>query len=131
MTKDKILLGLAFFLLWGSGGIYFYYGYLYKASRNIGSEESAYKIAAVQLLAEYNSNQQKANSLYLNKTIEVTGKVTKVSDSIVMVDTGVFCLSSVNVNKDLEGQKIVIKGKCIGYDELFQEVKLDQCKINK
>lgn len=131
MKKEKIVLRLALLLLLVSGGIYFYYGYLFKASRNIVSEEPAYKITAVQLLTDYNSNQQKANSLYLNKTIEVTGKVTKVSDSIVMVDTGVFCLSSVKVNKDLEGQKVVVKGKCIGYDELFQEVKLDQCTINK
>ena len=132
MKRKKTALIIAIVFIAVSAGIYFYYGYLFKEARNIESEAPDFSITAVKLLEEYNSNPKKADSLYLNKTIEITGKVTKETDSVITLENTVFCLLTQKINKQLINTKVTVKGKCIGYDELFQEVKLDQCSlINK
>lgn len=132
MKRKKTALIIAIVFIAVSAGIYFYYGYLFKEARNIESEAPDFSITAVKLLEDYNSNPKKADSLYLNKTIEITGTVTKETDSVITLENSVFCLFTQTTKKQLTNTKAIVKGKCIGYDELFQEVKLDQCTlINK
>lgn len=132
MKRKKTAIITAILLIAVSAGIYFYYGFLFKEARNIESEAPDYEITAVKLLDDYNSNPKKADSLYLNKTIEITGAVTKQTDSVITVEGNVFCLFNQKIKAELVNTKVTVKGKCIGYDELFQEVKLDQCTlINK
>ena len=127
MRRKKIVAVIAVLLIIVSAGIYFYYGFLFKEARNIQSEMPDYSITASKLLDDYNADPKKADSLYLNKTIEITGIVTKETDSVVILENNVFCLFTQKNPVKLINQKVKIKGKCIGYDELFQEVKLDQC----
>ncbi|OUD34845.1 hypothetical protein [Flavobacterium sp. FPG59] len=131
MKRKKTATIIVTLLLLASAGIYFYYGFLFKEARNIESEKPTVSTSATNLMNEYNSNQEKSDSLYLNKTIEVTGKVTKETDSVVVLDSIVFCLFIKKKRNKLLNSRLSVKGKCIGYDELFQEVKLDQCIINK
>ncbi|CAA9196847.1 hypothetical protein FLA105534_01360 [Flavobacterium bizetiae] len=131
MKRKKIAFVIAALLIIVSAGIYFYYGFLFKEARNIQSEMPDYTISATKLLEEYNADPKKADQLYLNKTIEITGIVTKETDSVLILENTVFCLFSQKVKSALINNKVTVKGKCIGYDELFQEVKIDQCTINK
>ncbi|WP_316633863.1 hypothetical protein [uncultured Flavobacterium sp.] len=131
MKRKKITYIIAALLLLVSGGIYFYYGFLFKEARNIESEMPDFSIAATKLIKDYNSNPEKADSLYLNKTIEITGQVTKETDSAIVVENTVFCLFTKKTKDKLINNQVKVKGKCIGYDELFNEVKLDQCNIIK
>ena len=131
MKRKKIALVAVALLLLVSAGIYLYYGFLFKEARNIESEIPDFSIPASKLLKDYNSNPENANSLYLNKTIEITGKVTKETDSVILLEKNVFCLFTQKIKGKLINNEITVKGKCIGYDELFEEVKLDQCTINK
>lgn len=114
-----------------AGAIYFYYGYLYKDARDIGSEETEYTINSSLLVADYINNAEDANSRYLNNAIEVTGIVTEVSDSVLTLDSIIFCGFSHPVKKEVLNKVITVKGRCIGYDELFNEVKLDECSIKE
>lgn len=127
MRRKKIVAVIAALLIIVSAGIYFYYGFLFKEARNIQSEMPDYSITASKLLDDYDADPKKADSLYLNKTIEITGVVTKETDSVVILENTVFCLFTQKNPNKLIRKKVKIKGKCIGYDELFQEVKLDQC----
>ncbi len=131
MKRKKTAIVIAGLLLAVSAGIYLYYGVVFKEARNIESEMPDFSIAATKLLNDYNSNPEKADSLYLNKTIEITGKVTKETDSVVILENTVFCLFTQKTKDRLINSKVTVKGKCIGYDELFQEVKIDQCTINQ
>lgn len=131
MKRKKIAFAIAALLIIISAGIYFYYGFLFKEARNIQSEMPDYTISATKLLEDYNADPKKADQLYLNKTIEITGIVTKETDSVLILENTVFCLFSQKVKSALINNKVTVKGKCIGYDELFQEVKIDQCTINK
>jgi hypothetical protein len=112
-------------------GAFVYYGYLYKDVRNVSAEDAAYTLPANKLLAAYTANQQLADSTYLNKTIAIQGKVTQVSDSVLTVDSRVFCGFDLKPDKNSINKTVTIKGRCIGYDELFGEVKLDQCTIKE
>jgi hypothetical protein len=131
MKKNKIVFVSVFCLLLIVCGVYFSYSYLFKASRDIGSEKPTFSMSAMKLLDSYNADPKKADSLYLNKTIEISGLVTSVNDSVVIVRNSVFCLFGDKISKGLMKNVVTVKGKCIGYDELFQEVKLDQCIIIK
>ncbi|MEO8535475.1 MAG: hypothetical protein ABI441_17090 [Flavobacterium sp.] len=131
MKRKRIAFIIVALLLVTSAGIYFYYGFLFKEARNIESEVPDFNVAATKLLKDYESDPKIADSLYLNKTIEITGKVTKETDSVVVLENSVFCLFTQKIKQKLIGNKVTVKGKCIGYDELFQEVKFDQCTINK
>nr|WP_315172442.1 hypothetical protein [uncultured Flavobacterium sp.] len=131
MKRKKTATVIVVVVLLASAGSYFYYGFLFKEARNIESEKPTLSTSATNLKNEYSSNQEKSDSLYLNKTIEVTGRVTKETDSVVVIDNTVFCLFSQKKKNKLLNSQVTVKGKCIGYDELFEEVKLDQCIINK
>lgn len=131
MKRKKIAFVIAALLILASAGIYFYYGFLFKEARNIASEMPDFNISATKLLSDYDADPKKADALYLNKTIEITGKVTKETDSVIVLENTVFCLFTQKVKPTLLNNKVTVKGKCIGYDELFQEVKIDQCTINK
>ena len=125
----KIIITFFIVVAFIAGAVYFYNGYLYKDARDIASEEVTHTLTAQQLLADYENNMAKADSMYLNKTIAIEGKVTEVKDSLAILDAVVVCAFSTTpeINKD---DKISVKGRCIGFDELFGEVKLDQCSRN-
>lgn len=110
-------------------GAYLYNGVLYKEARNIAEEKAAFRLSSVQLVAEYKTNMPESDSNYLNKTIEVSGKVTQVSDSLLTLDSGISCSFSEKMGADIQGKEITLKGRCIGFDELMEEVKLDQCTL--
>ncbi|QSW88603.1 hypothetical protein J0383_20465 [Flavobacterium endoglycinae] len=131
MKRKKTALLMTALLIIVAGGIYFYYGFLFKEARNIESENPEISITASQLIDDYNSDPKKADLQYLNKTIEIKGTVTKETDSVIILQSSVFCLFNQKLKHNLLNTNAVVKGKCIGYDELFQEIKLDQCTINK
>lgn len=129
MKRKKTAIVTAVLLLMVSAGIYFYYGVVFKEARNIASEAPDFSITAKKLLEDYKADPKKADSLYLNKTIEISGQVTKETESAIILENTVFCLFKEKLKVKMMDNKTTIKGKCIGYDELFMEVKIDQCSI--
>jgi len=129
MKRKKTALVAAVLLLMISAGVYFYYGIIFKEARNIESEAPDFSLTAKKLLEDYNADPKKADSLYLNKTIEITGIATKETDSSLILENSVFCLFKEKLKDKMINNKTTIKGKCIGYDELFMEVKIDQCTV--
>jgi len=128
--KNKLSLAVAGFVLLFAV-IFLWYRYLYKSPRTISTERAAFVTDAFQVAEEYASNNQSADSKYLNKAIEIKGRVTAVSDSVITLDSVVFCSFEQPVDKVVLNKMITIKGRCIGYDGLFNEVKLDQCSIKQ
>ena len=131
MKRKRILFITVGLLVMIFFGTYFYYGFLYKEARNIESEIPELNVTAAKIFSDYNLNPEKADSKYLNKTIQITAKITKETDSVIVLENTVFCRFTQKNKEEIMGNTATIKGKCIGYDDLFQEVKLDQCSINK
>lgn len=105
------------------------YNYIYQDHRDINSEISEFTLSSSTIIDEFRANVLETESKYLNKTIEINGIATHIGDKNITLDQTVFCqfdtsFSSVKVNSE-----VTIKGRFIGYDELLEEVKLDQCTL--
>ncbi len=114
----SVMLVLAIFI--------FCYGYYVwnKPHRDV-SKEKGIKISAIALFDSFRNNEKNADSLFLNKAVEVTGKVTNVKtnnagQTVVYLQShdplfGINCTfvhAPGSIQKNME---IVFKGICTGY----------------
>jgi len=106
------------------------YNYLYQDHRDIESELSEFTITTESFFEEFQINSEDSELKYLDKTITVTGEITKIEDQSLAIDNIVFCQFQEKINHQIEvATNIKIKGRFLGYDDLLQEIKLDQCHI--
>lgn len=106
--------------------------YLYnKPHRDIVSEEAEIELSAADLSASYEKNTEQANNLYLDKVVKVTGNVTEYDEYAIVLDDVIYCSmdSSSVKGEPSSGMPAMIKGRVIGYDDLFGQVKLDNCVV--
>ena len=106
--------------------------YVYNAGRrDIQSEETAFAVSSEAIVTEFSSNATASNKKYLEKTIAVSGVITSIKGEEVILDNSVNCnflTASISLKKN---QKLTIKGRVVGYDDLLGEVRLDQCNLSK
>jgi hypothetical protein len=125
--RVKFLIGLIVIVAIG----YFGYNYIMTAgARDIQTEESEFTTSATAIFTEFSNNSEIATNKYLNKTVQISGKVTNVIDNVITLDEKVSCQLEVS-KKVAVGSQIIIKGRVTGYDDLLEELKLDQCLIVK
>lgn len=98
--------------------------------RNLETEKSEFVISAINVFEEFSVNSEKASSKYLNKAVEISGKVSSSNKNEIILDGKVSCQLSVPKNV-VVGSQVKIKGRVTGYDDLMEELKLDQCLIVK
>ena len=62
----------------------------------------------------------------INKIIQFDGKISDFDESLLIIDKKLICTpdSTQNITSSI-GDSIVLKGRCIGYDDLMQELRLD------
>ena len=102
------------------------YNYIYQDHRNIEKEEASYTLTSNDLISEFKNNSSEAESKYLDQTIEIKGEVTELNANDLTLDNAVFCTFS-QIDNVVVGDIVVLKGRCIGFDDLLEEVKMDQC----
>lgn len=124
--KKKTKLIIAFILV--VLGIYFAYNYMYQDHRDINNEEAVVTISASELIVFFNDNKSEE---VLNKTIQITGTITEIENNNITLDDKVQCSFDSAIQKINLKDIITIKGRCIGYDELFEVAKMDQSSIIK
>ncbi|WP_370478223.1 OB-fold protein [Tamlana flava] len=106
------------------------YAYLNKNHRDIASEASSFNLSSEKLIAEFSINPIDSEQKYLNKTIEVSGLMTNLNPDNLTLNDKVFCQFSNEIRQTpSNNSQIIIKGRFIGYDDLLEEIKLDQCTI--
>ena len=103
------------------------YKYIYKDHRDINNEDPEFVISSLDLINEFNSNPSVSEKKFLNKTIEVKGNITESSDFDLTLDATIFC--QFNYKIEAPSKSVNIKGRFIGYDNLLEQIKLDQCNI--
>lgn len=108
------------------------YNYVYQDHRDIENEQTEFSMSSVEINQLFSKNPTSAEQKFLNKTIEVSGLITDINSNDITIDDKVFCQFSNNLEPSLDkNEKVKIKGRVIGYDDLLEQVKLDQCSINK
>ena|SRR5690242_5648387 len=119
---------------------YFGYYYINKPKESIARKEPDVIISPQKLLEEFTADEQAANAKYLDKIIEVSGKVASKNKSesnkiTILLDTGdpmssVTCeLSPKETSKSSavdEGSIIEVKGICTG---MLSDIVLVDCII--
>lgn len=116
---------------------FFIFTYLYifqQPHRDYIGEKANILLSSHELFVQYQKDEELSNKAYLNKLIEVNGTVTSIEKSLssinILLDNSLFCIFESNIsNKYKEGDIIKIKGRCVGYDDIFSQVRLDQCVI--
>ena len=110
-----------------------YYTYN-KPHRDFNKSPSQFTVESKKLISFYKNNLKEANSKYLDKIILITGVITDFEKDIIILDNGIVCTldSSQKIDDQIyTGSEISIKGRCIGYDDLFEEVRVDHSFIIK
>ena len=106
---------------------FFGYQYLYQDHRDIENETAEFTLDATRLIGEFVTDMETASSKYLNKTIIIRGKVTEIEEMAITLDKAIYCIfdEKNDLSSASEGIEVKIKGRCIGYDELLEVIKLD------
>jgi hypothetical protein len=112
-------------------GIIIAYNYMYPDHRSISEETVSYTLDADSLFNEFTEDSQQAELKYLDQTIIVSGVITSINANSVTISNKIYGQFE-TLNSDLKvNDPIAVKGRCIGYDDLLEEIKLDQCSIIK
>ncbi len=112
-------------------GLFLGYTYIMKGGeRNLQTEDAAFKISAEDLSAAFSENPAAATKKYLNKAVEVNGKITSSKDKEVVLNDNIICTMQKPTQLNA-GQGISVKGRILGFDDLMGEIKLDQCYLTK
>ncbi|WP_298120118.1 hypothetical protein [Flavobacterium sp.] len=127
--KKKIII----FLIIVSVLAFFGYKYIYQSHRDISSETASFSIKVEQLKKDFSSNDSVANAKYLDKTIVIYGEVTNVDleNKQLIIDSSLNAKMTGDISAIKVKDKVTLKGRFIGYNDLLEEFEMDQCTIEK
>ena len=120
----KIVITLVFLFL----SVYFAYNYMYQDHRDIKEEKAVVLIPASELVSYFNENNSEK---VLNKTVQFSGIITEIDTKNITLDDKVQCSFDAEIKNLNLNETITVKGRCIGFDELFDVAKIDQSSIIK
>ncbi len=126
--KKKILLIFSLLVVLAVVG----YQFIYHSHRDIATEEAAFSVSGDALIKEFVADENASNAKYLDKSVAIKGKITNVDalNNTFVLDEKVFAIVQ-EKNEAKVGDVVTVKGRLIGFDSLLEEIKLDQCTIQK
>lgn len=126
LTKNEIILvvlGAAVLITIGV------YQYLYQSHDGVEDLELSYTGDTNGLLDSLNQGNNAV--LWTNKAVQLADEITGIDSATIQLNHTTFCQLNEVPSDYKVHDKIVLIGRFIGYDELMEEVKLDQCEIVK
>jgi hypothetical protein len=108
-------------------GVLGYNYVMHGGARDLSQETADYTITSKEIAEEFTANTASANKKYLEKAVAVEGIVTNKIENEIILDNGVVCVLKDKNNAIKVNQTITLKGRVVGYDDLMEEIKLDQC----
>ena len=104
-----------------------------KRHKNFSSTKPNITIDSSNFINEFKTNSTSATEKYLNQIILVNGYVTDKLTKSVILDNGIVCTLDSSSFKALGliqiNNEVYIKGRFVGFDDLFEEIRLDHCFI--
>ena len=135
MKKRLLIITISLAII---AGLYAYYQFN-KPHKDIASAKPVASLKADQLFTQFEENEAEANLKYLGKIIEVSGviysieKKTESGFNLLLMNEdemfGVACSfdnDKVNTGDISKGNRVVIKGECVG---MLSDVVLIRCVI--
>ena len=116
-----ILLAVAVYFVWN------------KPHKDYSTMRTDITISSLNFINEFKANSTLATEKYLNQIIFVSGNTTDKLTKSVVLDNGIVCTLDSSSLKALRliqiNNEISIKGRFVGFDDLFEEIRLDHCFI--
>ena len=104
-----------------------------KPHKNYSNTKPNITIDSSNFINEFKTNSTLATEKYLNQIILVNGNVTDRLTKSVVLNNGIVCTLDSSSLKALEpiqiNNDVFIKGRFVGFDDLFEEIRLDHCFI--
>lgn len=120
--KSRILLGCFLLIV---GGVYVIYQYAYQSHPKTENQQVSFEESASKFKEEISQNTTK----WQNSYVLIKGSITSLEGGNIVLDETIFC--QINSDKNYKqlsvGSQVQIKGRFIGYDDLLEEIKLDNC----
>jgi len=126
LKKNKWILTI---LILGCIAFYSVYRYAYKPHETIENIETEYAGTSNNFIEKIKED----TSFWNDKVVQLSGIITSKEEKGISLNNSIYCQfrEDINASKLREGQIISIKGRVIGYDDLLEELKLDQCIIQE
>ena len=123
--RKKVIILILILLLAIAG-----YNYLYQDHRDIEKEHPEFTVSSGSIHEEFAQNFNDSEQKYSDKTILISGIISELNQNYVTLNEKVFCQFNTTIDQSLElNSKVYIKGRFIGYDDLLEQIKLDQCSF--
>ena len=128
--KRSLIIFIALVLI---GGVMAFFYVFHKPHRDVTTEEARHELEATAIIEEYERSVDSANALYLDNTILVGGEVVEVDSASIILAPGIYCHFHEGESTDgiKPGDRVDIKGRVVGYDDLFGELRMDFCHFEK
>jgi len=101
---------------------YLAYSYIYQGHRNVLAEKATISLTSEELFENFNNPSKKASQNYINKIIDFKGSISAIESDFIVIKPSIVCVLDSNF---FVGDTLLLKGRCIGFDDLFMEVKMD------
>ena len=134
INKKKYPIILKFLFLLFIVGLIIIYVIYNKPHKDFNKSPIETTIESIDLISFYQDNPDDSNTRFLDKIILVIGTITDIEENIIILDNSIVCKldpsqiinDQININTEVS-----VKGRCIGYDDLLEEVRIDHCFIIK
>ena len=104
-----------------------------KPHKNYSNTRPNITIDSSNFINEFKTNSTLATEKYLNQVILVNGNVTDRLTKSIVLNNGIVCTLDSSSLKALGliqiNNEVSIKGRFVGFDDLFEEIRLDHCFI--
>jgi hypothetical protein len=132
----KIALGVVFLIALSSilGALYLYN----KKSPDLAKVKPDFVVTSVDLQKSFEENEKLASAKYINKIIEVTGKISSINppqNNIISISlstendlSSINCIFALSTDPEVlnSGNTVTIRGECSGY---LMDVLMKNCVI--
>ena len=124
--KSKIFFGIVIVGIITATVVYFY---AMQPPKQIESKKVDFTGSSDSFLSEV----QKDFAVWQDKVVLLTGTITTADENGIILSNQIYCQFREDVDKTAiqPNQEIKLKGRVIGYDDLLEELKLDQCIIQQ
>ena len=94
---------------------------------NYFSEKPVAILEADSLFQRFQKNA--VNNL-LNKVVQINGKVTGFDPPFIILNNNLICSPETGVNLSVVvGDSVTVKGRCVSFDDLLSELRIDHVSI--
>ena len=129
MKRKKIIILTLILLVISVAGLVYNYTFNSK-HRDVVNEAASITLSSKELFSHFQNNESLATANFMDKVVEVKGELTSIEEGMVVLG------HQIQVGFDEEGMpkvagktSLTIKGRCVGYDELLEMVKIDQATV--